>query len=63
MEDVAALDELCVIQQDLLRARHVFLRAFQFQTIGFQLYRDVQAVFQQMQVLIALAEKGFDVGQ
>ena len=38
MEDVPALDELGVIQQDLFGTRDVFLCAFQFQTVGFQFH-------------------------
>ena len=38
MENIAALDELRVIQQDLLGTRQIFLRALQLQTVGFQFH-------------------------
>ena len=52
---------MVVVGEDLLGARHVARRAFQFNAIRSQVDRDVQAVFEHVQILVARAKQGLDV--
>ena len=58
---MSALAQLLVVGKQLLGARHVAGRAFQFNVVGTQVDVDVQAVFQHVQILIARAKQGFDI--
>ena len=51
-----------IICKYLLGARHFGGRAMDLNGIGFQVYGDVQAVFQQMQIFVVRAKQGFDIG-
>ena len=58
----AGLLQLIVVGEELLGAGYVAGRAFDFDVIGAQVNVDVQAVFEHVQVFVARAEQGLDVG-
>src|SRR3954453_7313662 len=62
IEGLPAALQLIIIGEDLLSASDVAWSSFNFDGLRAEVYVDVQAVFQHMQVFVAGAEQGFYVG-
>ncbi len=62
VEGVSGALQMVVVGKDLLGPGDVAGRAFQIDGIRSQVNIDVQAVFQQAQILVARAEQSLDVG-
>jgi len=61
-ELVAGAAQVLVVGEQLFGASHVAGRAFQFNVARAQIDIDVQAVFEHVEIFIARAEQGLDVG-
>ncbi len=54
--------KVVVVGKELFGAGHVARRALDFNVIGSQVDVDIQAVFEHVQIFVAGAEQGLDIG-